>query len=79
MIAAINTDSRYRAFLAAHPGIWGEVGAEDDRECVAVLLSERTALGLPPLPAPIAARLGITLLPPARASRASRTRKGYRL
>lgn len=44
-----DADGRYRRFLAAHPGIWGEVGASDDPRFVAILLEEREALGLPAL------------------------------
>lgn len=40
------TDQRYVRFLAAHPGLWGEVGALEDRGFLDVLTRERRALGL---------------------------------
>ena len=49
------TDARYRRFLAAHPGVWGEVGATEDPRFVSLLLKERRALGLPPLAVVVAA------------------------
>ena len=47
MTCFFQSDPRYRRFLAAHPGIWAEVGAFDDPAFLRLLIAERRALGLP--------------------------------
>lgn len=47
MTCFFQSDLCYRRFLAAHPGIWAEVGAFDDPSFLRLLIAERRALGLP--------------------------------
>lgn len=42
-------DAGFRAWLAALPGFWVEVGAVDDAGALVVLMAERRRLGLPPI------------------------------
>lgn len=46
-VASFRDDARYRRFLAAHAGLWGEVGALDDPLWLRRLRRERRRLGLP--------------------------------
>jgi hypothetical protein len=46
-VASFRDDARYRRFLAAHAGLWGEVGALDDPLWLRRLRRDRRQLGLP--------------------------------
>lgn len=49
MMVLFQHDARYVRFLAAHPGIWSEVGVFDDSRLLGRIRRLRARQGLPPV------------------------------